>query len=273
MVPPAMLRRVGELSDVTAAQVAESQREFRKASDALAPFRRILDHHLKSGNSLIGEVAAAETVAEQNGQAALDGMSRWDEFARAVQSYMMVSQLADATADQVLSSRKAFQEAEEMLAGPRAECNVLTAKYFEKWTDKQVGSAQQAASDPDHPGRGMFDHAQEVADEHSFFHWPLEFPAVWYGVKATAMDTIGPKAQDEAGFDVVISRTQPNRIRRRAFILSYPLHSPHVDAHTHPLMPSHTLSPTRLTVHRPHQRHRPPASTVSAVCPQAVHVP
>jgi len=34
---------VGELSDVTAEQVRESQREFRKASDALAPFKRILD--------------------------------------------------------------------------------------------------------------------------------------------------------------------------------------------------------------------------------------
>jgi len=38
-----LMRRVGELSDVTAAQVKESRTEFRRASDALAPYKRILD--------------------------------------------------------------------------------------------------------------------------------------------------------------------------------------------------------------------------------------
>jgi len=38
-----LMQHVGELSDVTAEQVKESRREFRKASDALAPFRRMLD--------------------------------------------------------------------------------------------------------------------------------------------------------------------------------------------------------------------------------------
>lgn len=163
-----------------------------------------LDHHLKCGNSLIGEVAAAETVAEQKGQTALGGMSRWDQFARAVQSYMMVSQLADATADQVLTSRKAFQEAEEMLSGPRAECNAVTARHFEGWTNWKVGSAQQAADDPQHPGREMFNAAQSHAQEHSFYHWPLEFPGTWYGIRQGTENVIAPKAEEDAGFDAVI---------------------------------------------------------------------
>jgi hypothetical protein len=37
------MRHVGELSDVTSAQVHESRAEYRKASDALAPYKRILD--------------------------------------------------------------------------------------------------------------------------------------------------------------------------------------------------------------------------------------
>jgi hypothetical protein len=37
------MRHVGELSDVTSAQVYESRAEYRKASDALAPYKRILD--------------------------------------------------------------------------------------------------------------------------------------------------------------------------------------------------------------------------------------
>lgn len=38
-----LMRHVGELSDVTSAQVQESRAEYRKASDALAPFKGILD--------------------------------------------------------------------------------------------------------------------------------------------------------------------------------------------------------------------------------------
>ena len=38
-----LMRHVGELSDVTSAQVRQSRAEYRKASEALGPFKRILD--------------------------------------------------------------------------------------------------------------------------------------------------------------------------------------------------------------------------------------
>ncbi len=37
------MRHVGELSDITTAQLTESKAEYRKALDALAPYKRILD--------------------------------------------------------------------------------------------------------------------------------------------------------------------------------------------------------------------------------------
>ncbi len=43
MLATDLMRHVGELSDVTSAQVRESRAEYRKASAALAPFKRILD--------------------------------------------------------------------------------------------------------------------------------------------------------------------------------------------------------------------------------------
>lgn len=43
MLATDLMRHVGELSDVTADQVRESRAEYSKASEALAPFRRILD--------------------------------------------------------------------------------------------------------------------------------------------------------------------------------------------------------------------------------------
>lgn len=43
MLATDLMKHVGELSDVTAEQVKESRSEYRKASDSLAPFRRMLD--------------------------------------------------------------------------------------------------------------------------------------------------------------------------------------------------------------------------------------
>jgi hypothetical protein len=43
MLATDLMRHVGELSDVTATQVKESRAEYRKASDTLDPFKRILD--------------------------------------------------------------------------------------------------------------------------------------------------------------------------------------------------------------------------------------
>ena len=43
MLATDLMRQVGELSDVTSAQVRESRSQYAKAQDALAPFRRILD--------------------------------------------------------------------------------------------------------------------------------------------------------------------------------------------------------------------------------------
>lgn len=52
-----LMRHVGELSDVTSAQVQQSRAEYRKASDALAPFKRILDVYTSKwfGNGDAGE--------------------------------------------------------------------------------------------------------------------------------------------------------------------------------------------------------------------------
>lgn len=43
MLATDLMRHVGDLSDVTSAQVRQSRQEYRKASDQLAPFKRILD--------------------------------------------------------------------------------------------------------------------------------------------------------------------------------------------------------------------------------------
>lgn len=43
LIATELMRKVGELSDITGAQVEQSRAEYRRAIDALAPFKRILD--------------------------------------------------------------------------------------------------------------------------------------------------------------------------------------------------------------------------------------
>ena len=160
-----------------------------------------LDHHLKWGNSLIGEVSTAEVSAAEGAQAPLGGMSRWDQFTKAVRDYLTVSQLSDASAKQVLASRAFFREAEGILRPHREELNILTARHFAGWKDKEVGQAQAAAT-PE--GQKLFRQAQDLAEEHRFFQWPLEFPEVWYGVRAGTERVVARKAEGEAGFDAVV---------------------------------------------------------------------
>ncbi len=54
MLATDLMRHVGELPDTTADQVAASRAEFRKANDALAPYRRIMDVYVSRwfGNDL-----------------------------------------------------------------------------------------------------------------------------------------------------------------------------------------------------------------------------
>ena len=169
-----------------------------------------LDHHLKWGNSLIGEVSTAEVSEADGTQAPLGGLSRWDQFSRAVRDYLMVSQLSDASAGQVLASRAAFREAEDILRPHREELNILTARHFAGWKDKEVGQAQAAAT-PE--GQELFRQAQALAAEHRFFHWPLEFPEVWYGVRAGTERVVARKAEGEAGFDAVVGNPPYVRVQ------------------------------------------------------------
>ena len=62
MLATDLMRHVGELSDVTAAQVKESRTEYRKASDTLAPFKRILNIYVSQWFRNIGDSKKKKTA-------------------------------------------------------------------------------------------------------------------------------------------------------------------------------------------------------------------
>jgi hypothetical protein len=164
-----------------------------------------LDHHLKWGNSLIGETGG--TGEEQGAQRGFDDFSRWHDFSTAVHKYLQVSGSEDATMAQMLASQDGFQAAEKILRPHRQKLNVQTAGYFvepknEKKRAIWVGQAEQKTTAE---GQEGWQQAQDLANEHRFFHWPLEFPEVWYKPRPGAeQQAVMPKGDGEAGFDAVI---------------------------------------------------------------------
>lgn len=173
-----------------------------------------LDHHLKWGNSLIGEAGA--TGQEQAPQGGFDDFSRWHDFSAAVQAYLRISGSEDATTAQVAASRKGFKEAEAILRPHRQELNVQTAGYFvePKNATKRatwVGRAEQQATAE---GKNGWQQAQDLREEHRFFHWPLEFPEIWYEPRPGAEhQAVLPKSEADAGFDAVIGNPPYIRIQ------------------------------------------------------------
>ena len=151
-----------------------------------------LGHHLKTGNSLIGEMDPRAGI--------FDTADKWQDLVVALNSYFQVSASADVTASEVHTSRETFGAAEQVLLPLKQRCNVSTARHFERWEDWQFARAQSPSGRED--GEAWWSRAQELAEERSFFHWPLEFPEAWYGPKTAFATQFAPKA--EPGFDAVV---------------------------------------------------------------------
>lgn len=154
-----------------------------------------LGHHLKTGNSLVGEMDPSAGIAP--------GSPKWGQFELALGSYFQVSARADTTSGEVRASREDFGTAERILEEFRGRCNLETAKYFEDWDARMLGLARSFAHGRSVEGaRPIWERAQEMAEEQRFFHWPLEFPEAWYEPKTSARQTY--RLKGEPGFHAVV---------------------------------------------------------------------
>lgn len=168
-----------------------------------------LDHHLRTGNSLIG-ASLPELEKALEGQ-----LFRIDEshLHRAVQNVLTVARLADATASEVAESKRAFDEARRTLSGYSVLLDILVAKHFGHGT---ATSILQHGSDLDLSSREAFFESLTASDrrlvsavdalakDRRFFHWDLEFPEVFYTFAGLADGRVERLPEDEAGFEVVI---------------------------------------------------------------------
>ncbi|GAB3416323.1 hypothetical protein GCM10027435_13490 [Haloparvum alkalitolerans] len=195
-----------------------------------------LDHHLKTGNSLVGsdiedvladgeEDADGEVGTEGGGEvsdgaATADGQVTFTQFfdhARQEALAHVMDRFADLLSidNETLADAKEMEDVyDEVREDPLyrhllAMANVHTADRFGLDVpgdayERMARALQQSAWDSIEE-QDWFKSAQAMADDEQFFHWELEFPVAFYDADGDRMEN--------AGFDAVIGN--PPYIRSR----------------------------------------------------------
>jgi hypothetical protein len=180
-----------------------------------------LDHHLRTGNSLVGtrvaEVQGQGSAARQSrktnarqrqateaGQLALlddDAFRR--SMSMAVDSMWLIEGSAGATVEEVKEQERVYEELHQTLTRRYARlANLVTATRFgleidpTLWTTLADYALGRTISAP-HRLIDQVEEADRLAIRQRFFHWDLEFPEVFF-------DRRGEPLGEQGGFDVVI---------------------------------------------------------------------
>jgi hypothetical protein len=143
MLATDLMRHVGELSDVTAAQVRESRAEFKRATDQLAPFKRILDVYTSQwfGNGGGPSKAKRGTVSESPAVAFLKSGS----------------------------------------AGPFIQHGAAALSFLVGAGPRACPGQPQGVAPTKNGDRTVVETTLAAVRDKRFFHWELEFPEVFYG--------------------------------------------------------------------------------------------
>lgn len=187
-----------------------------------------LDHHMKTGNSLVGSdiTEVLSNGAEENG----GQLTLVQAFAKVRERTL--EHVMDLMADLLAIENKKLEEIksmeaiyDEIRADPLYQrlfemANVHTAERFDlKVPEDAYELMAQAIEDESEwaeiQEKDWFKTAQAMADDEDFFHWELEFPEVFFGGD-------GGKLED-AGFDAVVGN--PPYVRQEQLSVAKPFFS------------------------------------------------
>ncbi|MGH7177045.1 MAG: Eco57I restriction-modification methylase domain-containing protein, partial [Tepidisphaeraceae bacterium] len=193
---------IAAMPDATADQVKRSQREYRKASDALAPFKRILDAYLMQWFMPEDVVEAANKPRKSLDRKQEVQLSRRER-------------------------RTSAQIAVDFLKAPDSK------PFFEAPHDEEAQGEMKALAPPD---RAVGQAVLSTARERRFFHWELEFPEAFYEPRPGTKQTI--ERMENPGFDSVIGNPPYDVLSEKetgqdlealqAFIRGQPVYGPSV---------------------------------------------
>lgn len=153
-----------------------------------------LDHNLRRGNSLVG--VAGEEVREAliPERGTLEGNRLDRQIEHATERARAAVERVELRLQDVEAARDADRERLDVLADAIA--------LYDRWTAESFGqSGARARITEEHTLEAADDarRAEAIAAEQSFFHWPLEFPEVFAGVRP--------------GFDVVLANPPWDKLK------------------------------------------------------------
>ncbi|OYR73485.1 Eco57I restriction-modification methylase domain-containing protein [Halorubrum ezzemoulense] len=178
-----------------------------------------LDHHLKTGNSLVGsditEVLSEDGDDDDSGQLTLTqafAHVRQDTLEHVMELMADLLAYDNETLDDVKSMEELYDEirADPLYTRLFELANVHTAEESgcdvpEDAYEQMAGAIEEGDDWAEIREEDWFTAAQATADEQDFFHWELEFPEVFF-------DSEGEK-KDEAGFDTVMGNPPYIRVQ------------------------------------------------------------
>ena len=187
-----------------------------------------LDHHLRSGDSLVG-LRVMEATAELNRLGGLFASSAITGAEAATDGMERIEEMSDADIAEVRQSATLFQEVEDTTADLRSLLDLLTGLRWltagMKKGDRLVFESRLVntlAARPDEAysllARGLFtdgslpesaftdlwNEARSIAEREGFLHWEAAFPGVWHSWQS---------ARPQGGFDAVIGNPPWDRIK------------------------------------------------------------
>ncbi len=210
-----------------------------------------LDHHLRTGNSLIGswlsEVAAGQhpgaKQAQKRAKQAVEAQKEAgqlefslfdDEFRQttssALDSIAAIEHNPGVTIDDVKAQEASYEELRQLFSEKYLYlANLGAALYYDLEISSNVWRplAEYALGKAvEHPQTPQFetwlDEAMALADKKHFFHWELEFPNIFF-------DSQGQPLGERAGFDVVISN--PPYVRQEQLSADKPFFQEHYEVY------------------------------------------
>ncbi|MDB2288664.1 Eco57I restriction-modification methylase domain-containing protein [Halorubrum ezzemoulense] len=178
-----------------------------------------LDHHLKTGNSLVGSDIQDVLIDDDDSETDEGQLTLKQSFAHTRKQAL--DHVMDRFSELLAIDNETLEDAKEMedvyqsvqndplYQKLLAMANVHTAGQFgldvPSDAHKRMAEALRSDSWENIEGQDWFEKAQAMADDENFFHWELEFPIAFY-------DQTGERKTD-TGFDAVIGN--PPYIRSR----------------------------------------------------------
>lgn len=197
-----------------------------------------LDHHLKCGNSLIG--TNLETLENTAAKSRIFTVNL-EPLNRAIGNMLFISNLSDATYQQVKDSKRKYGDADRNIGGYRIFLDTLVSQYFgikdaepfllQYGPQINLDNLKKSIDSLHKKDKGTIDSIEKIAQEKRFFHWEIEFPEVFFERIGVLEQKVEKK--ENPGFDCVIGNPPYGILKEKNYFKEiFPATSQTLDAYS-----------------------------------------